>query len=146
MIKTVNFLRFLSIVLFLIILGLVYAFLPITVQLTEETNQLTVHKSSFFYYTIAFFLVVNLFVTLMTAILKPLLMRKGGDELTAWFNSLSFVINIYFTLLVGFVGVLNNQTHVSISSYAYLNYLGPLILASWIIGFFYLIVKKKPTS
>lgn len=146
MIRTVKFLRILSILFFLGVLTLVYAYLPVMVQLTEEYNQLTLHKENFFYFAVAFSLIVNIFLLLLANILLPVVQNKAGEDAAAWWISLAFVINVYLGLLVGYIGVINNPAHVSSSGFAYLNYLGPVLLLIWIIGFFYLIVKKKETA
>lgn len=146
MIKTVKFLRVLSVILFLGTLALVYAYLPIQVQLTEEKNQLVIHRENFFYFAVVFFLVINLLAVLMTNLLSPWVMLKGGEQAVAWLAGLGFVINIYLSMLMGFIGVLNNQAHVSTSGFAYLNYIGPVLILVWIIGIFYLIKSPKESA
>mgnify|MGYP006266917635 CR=1 FL=1 len=146
MVRTVKFLRFLSFLLFLGILTLVYAYLPVIVQLTEDFNQLTVHKEDFFYYVVALFLIINVFIVIMNRIVSPLIENRSGEMAVAWFTALAFVLNIYLTMLMGYVGVLNNQTHIPLDAYAYLNYIGPFLLMVWLAGFFYLTVNKKQTT
>lgn len=143
MIKTVKFLRTLSAILFLGILAWVYAYLPYQVQLLEERGVFVIHKEHFFYYVGGAVLIINLFIIILSQIVEPLILSKGGERAMAWFTGLGFVLNIYFTLLVGFVGVLNNQASVSVSGFAYLNYFGPVLLVGWIFGFFYFLKSKK---
>ena len=145
MVKTVKFLRVLSVILFLGVLALVYAYLPVEVQLSEEKGQLFMHKETFFYYAIGVFLIINLFSALFIYLLTPLVMLRGGEEAVAWLTGFGFVLNIYLVLLTGFVGVLNNQAHVSVGGFAYLNYLGPILILGWIIGIFYLLKSSKQT-
>ena len=57
--------------------------------------------------------------------------------------SLIFILNIYLTLLAGFIGVWNNSSHISPSNYSYLNFLGPGLLIIWLGGLIFLVVKKK---
>ena len=146
MIKMVNFIRILSITLYLGVLGLVYAYLPVMVRTLPQDDTILVHREYFFYYAIGVFAIVNLFTWILIRMINPLIMLKRGEMATAWFNTIASVINIYLALVLGFIGVLNNPLHVSASGFAYLNYLGPVMLIIWMVGFFYLSVNKKSTT
>ncbi|MEQ8582933.1 MAG: hypothetical protein RIC30_11655 [Marinoscillum sp.] len=139
MLRVVSFLKLLSIILFLIILVLVYAYLPIMVAMEPGTGGLQLHKETFFYYVVAGFVIVNL---VMLAFQKLFEGKIENEDVKAWVRSGAFVINICLTLLVGFIGVLNNSGHLNPSGFAYLNYMGPVLIFSWILGLFYLIYKK----
>ena len=136
MVKAVGIIRFLSIVLFLGILALVYAYLPVMVSLIPD-NGYTLQRESFFYYVVAIFVVVNILLSVLTKSLQPQF-QKWDADFEAWFKMLTPVVNIYIVLLVGFIGVINNPTHISASSYAYLNFLGPILVLVWVIGMGYL--------
>ena len=56
------------------------------------------------------------------------------------------IINIYISLLVGFVGVINNPNHVSALDYSYLNFFGPVLLVVWVIGFGMQFIKEKKAA
>ncbi len=137
MIKAVNVLNKFSIVLFIAILLLVYAYLPVQVALNVEG--LEVHKQYFFYYALGAFLLVNILlrVTLHFGF------RSLNEKMTSWLTGLIFLVNFYLTTLIGFIGVLNNSTHVRPSSYAYLNYMGPALICIWVVGFILLGFRKK---
>lgn len=139
MLKVVNFLKFLSITLFLGILILVYAYLPIMVNLQPGSSEIQLHKETFFYYTIAVFVIVNI---VMLAFQKLTENKISKLEVKAWARGAGFVVNIYLTLLIGFIGVINNAQHLDPAGFAYLNYMGPVLIISWIIGLIYLIFKK----
>ncbi len=132
MVKAVGIVRFLSVVLFLAILGLSYAYLPVKAMLVPDDRSIQIDRGDFFYFSAGIFAVLNL---LFAVISKSYWVRfKENPLLQAWLNALTPIVNIYLTLLVGFVAVLNNPTHVSTSSYGYLNFLGPLLLLAWIVG------------
>ena len=145
MVKVVGIIRFLSIVLFLGILGLVYAYLPVKVLLHENWAQMRIDRETFFYSVTGIFIIVNVSLSLVFALLRTRLSLLD-EEKHAWIKALSPVMNIYIVVLVGFVGVVNNPTHVSASSYAYLNFIGPLLVLIWLGGFVYLIVKGMKTA
>ncbi len=145
MVKVVGIVRFLSIVLFLGILTLVYAYIPLDVQIVPDDAGMTIGRDLFFYGVASFFLVVNIvFVAIFRMVGKQL--REKSENIFAWLKAGSPAINVYITLLVGFIGVINNSLSVSPSSYAYLNFLGPIALLVWIGGFIYLAFKAKNLS
>ena len=142
MVKVVSVVRFFSILLFLGVLAFVYAYLPVQVKLLPEGNDLLVSRDTFFYSVASIFLLVNVaFVILSRVLEKPL--RRISEELFMWLKAGSPAVNIYITLLVGFVGVINNPLHISARSYGYLNILGPLALLLWIGGLLYSALKAK---
>jgi hypothetical protein len=146
MIRVVGLIRVLSVVLFLIVLGLVYAYLPVMVRVLPQDATLLFHREYVFYSAVGLFFLINLFVFMLIKMVNPLLLSRKGEEMTAWFNSIGFVINVYVATLFGFIGVLNNPLHISASSYGYLNYMGPILLMIWIVGIIYFSVKKKSTT
>lgn len=139
MLRVVNFLKILSIILFLVILLLVYAYLPVMVALDPGTFDWSLHKETFFYYTIACFVVVNVVMLGFQKLTEP---RMTNEDAKAWARGGGFVINIYLTLLIGFIGVINNTAHLDPAGFVYLNYFGPILIFSWIVGLIYLLYKK----
>jgi len=137
MIKVVKVLNLFSILLFAAVLLLVYAYLPIEVKLNLEEIG-SIHKQNFFYYSIGIFLLANLILRLII----NLGLRSWTGLKKAWLSLLIFCINVYFSLLVGFIGVLNNSTHISPESYSYLTNIGPVVLLFWLVGLIFLAFKK----
>lgn len=140
MLKVLNFLKVLSVILFLGVLLLVYAYLPVMIDIQPDSQDIQVRKETFFYYSIAAFVMINLVLFVFQRLTEPKLM---GEGIKAWMRGLSFIINIYLAMLVGFVGVINNATHINPSGYAYLNYLGPILLVVWGIGLAYIVFSGK---
>lgn len=138
MIKAVKVLNLFSMLLFAAILLLVYAYLPISVNLNVDGVS-SIHKQDFFYQALIGFLALN--ILLRMVIFYAL--RSIPALLLSWVSSFIFVINFYFTLLIGFIGVWNNSTHVSPSSYSYLNILGPVLLVIWVVGLIFLAFRKS---
>ncbi|MEM0939434.1 MAG: hypothetical protein AAGI25_06550 [Bacteroidota bacterium] len=137
MIKAFKVLTVFSTLLFAAILLLVYAYLPISVDLNIE-GLASIHKQTLFYQVLVVFIAVN--------ILLRLIINQGfkswHGSTKAWLSLLIFIVNFYLTLLIGFVGVWNNSTHISPSSYNYLNFIGPVLLVVWLIGLIFLVFKK----
>lgn len=140
MLRALNLLKLFSIFLFLIILLLVYAYLPIIVNLRPGSTDIQLHKETFFYATIAFFVVVNV---VLLAFQKLYENKIRKEDVKAWVRGLTFVINLYITFMIGFIGVINNTAHIKAEGFAYLNYLGPFLVFSWIVGLIYLVQKRS---
>ena len=138
MIKAIKVLNRISVLLFSAIFLLVYAYLPIAVDLgVEGLGQL--HKQNFFYYFFGAFMVINILLRVTTNMGT----KNLKEELLSWIRSIVFIVNFYLTTLVGFIGVLNNTNHINPESFAYLSYLGPTLLVIWVIGLIFLLVKNK---
>ncbi|MBR08254.1 MAG: hypothetical protein CMP48_11350 [Rickettsiales bacterium] len=108
-------------------------------RLTLDSTDLQLRKEDFFYFGIGVFVVVNLFFLGFQKMYESHISKL---EVKAWVRGLSFVVNIYLTLIVGFIGVINNTTHLDPGGFAYLNYMGPFLIFSWVIGLIYLAKKK----
>lgn len=143
MLQAVNLLKLFSIALFLCILSLVYAYLPVMVRIWPEGTELMIHKEPFFYYAIGCFLIVNL---ALLAFQKLIEKRLSDQNLMAWLRGFTFVINLYFTFIAGFIGVINNTGQLNPSGFAYLNYLGPVLVFCWVAGFIYLVLIRTKTA
>jgi len=143
MLRVLNFVKAISAFIFLGILLLVYAYLPVMVDISPDESLAKVHKEDFFYYSIVVFLVINLFLFVIQKMIEPLI---KSEEVKAWLRGFTFVINFYLTCLIGFVGVINNQGSVSTSGYMYLNFIGPILIIAWIVGLFVVIRSKPKTS
>ncbi|MEO9870920.1 hypothetical protein [Ekhidna sp.] len=138
MIKAVKVLNAVSVFLFTVILLVIYAYLPIMVDLSLEGVK-GMHKQTFFYYAFGGFVTVNIILRIGINLGS----RNLSTDLTAWIRTIIFIVNFYLTTLIGFLGVLNNASSIDPSNYAYLNYLGPIFLVFWIIGLFFFILQKK---
>ena len=139
MLKAVNFVRLLSIVIFLGTLSIVYAYLDPVVSFSLETDMPTMHRTYFFYLSSLIFLVINIFFWLLIKILSPKIAQRFGLLTAGWVAALPVVVNFYICFLMGFVAVLNNASSLQLSNYAYLNYLGPILLMIWMIVYLFYI-------
>lgn len=138
MIKAVKVLNLFSTILFAVVLLTIYAYLPISVDLNID-GVTAVHKQSFFYQALIAFISVNIILRLIF----NFGFKKNGGLLSSWLSSLILIINVYLTLLIGFIGVWNNATHIAPSGYSYLNFIGPILLIIWIGGLIFLVIKKQ---
>lgn len=120
---------------------LVYAYLPIQVNLNVE-GLASLHKQDFFYKVLLGVVVINV----LLRVLIHVGLRGINDRLFVWISSFIFIFNLYVTLLIGFIGVANNPLHFTANSYSYLTYLGPLMLIAWMVGLVYQLIVIKTSS
>ena len=143
MLRAVNFVRLLSIMIFLGTFSLVYSYLDPMVSFSLETDIPTLHRTDFFYLGALIFLVINIFLWLLIKIVVPKIAKRFGILSAGWFAMLPVVVNFYICFLIGFLGALNNTSSLELSSYAYLNYLGPILLVIWMALTIYFMSTKK---
>lgn len=139
MLKVVNLVKVFSAIIFLGTLSWVYAYMPIMVKMDEE-GVTQVHKENFFYGGIILFVVINAIILFIQNILNK---RVSSELLKSWVGGFTFVFNLYLSFIIGFLGVLNNATHIPPSNYYYLNYLGPILILAWLIVLIFLVLKNK---
>ncbi len=137
MTKAVKVLNLFSTLFFAVILLLIYSYLPLQVDLNLDRFGV-IHKQDFFYQVLITFIILNI-------ILRGVIFygfKSVSTLLLSWISALIFVVNFYLTLLIGFIGVLNNAAHISPTGFGYLNVFGPVLLIAWLSGLFFLIIKK----
>ncbi len=138
MVNAIKVLNVFSTLLFAAILLLVYSYLPINVDLNVDGVS-AVHKQTLFYQLLVAFILINVLVRL----LLHFGFRQMVGVMKSWITGLIFIVNFYLTLLVGFIGVWNNSTHISPEGYGYLNYIGPVFVAIWVAGLIFLALRNK---
>lgn len=138
MIKAVKVLNTFSMLLFAAILLMVYAYLPINVDM-NVTGMGGMHKQSFFYNAIVLFLVFSILLRLIITVG----LKRLPSMIHAWVSALIFILNFYLTTLIGFIGVWNNAASITPSDYSYLNYMGPVLLIFWLVGLIFLVIKNR---
>lgn len=146
MIKAVGIVRFLSLVLFLGTMGLVYAYLSPNVKLGLGNDAWVVGRDTFFYFILGTFVLVNVVLRILTQNVRNNYGKNWEEKTLAWFLTIVPFVNIYITLLLGFIGVINNPNHVSALSFSYLNFFGPVLILVWVIGFGLQFIKEKKAA
>mgnify|MGYP001799359052 FL=1 len=139
--KVLKIVKFLTVFVFLITLLSVYAFLPKEVSLF--INDMTVEKQTFFYGVLILFCLLNFLFSSLSWFYKRI---KESDpkkkHLKEWTVSLPVPINGCLIFIVAYIGIMNNADSVNPSSYAYLLYLGPLLLVIWIAAVFKILFQS----
>ncbi len=142
MVKTMNFVRILTVLLFLAVYFFSYAFMPVRVNLIPE-GSFTIHKEQFFFWGVGLFCFMNVMSWALMKLGLETVEREKGENTAAWFAALPGILNISYCLIIGFLGVLNNPQHISPTNYSYLNFMIPVLITGWIAGFLYMWFAKK---
>ncbi len=149
--KAFSFIRILSLIFLLGGLLFVYAYLPENVSLYSDalgTQIYFISKGQFFYYSFAFFLIVNLLLFIFRNILNGMAVTPGRgffssevfkDKTLVWVEVLVSLINVFFVLAAAFIGVYNHQADLDFHNFAYLVYLGTFLIFGWILSYVFVL-------
>ena len=133
-----------SILFFMASLLYVYAYLPVSVGIQMDENQLPIQfisKELFFYVALAVFVFGNMILYFFARAAKMVEVGviswyKTSAVKSAFLNWLAIfqiLINFFLISSVIFVGLINNQQQFSIHRFNILVYLAPALLLIWLI-------------
>lgn len=135
--KILRVLTTFSIIVFVGVLLIVYAFLPDpTGILFSKSGDIiySISRNIFFYaFLIIFFLVQLIFYLFRNYVLNNWLENKGKQRLIIWFRGMFLLINLFFILFVSFLGFANNAVDYTYSSVVSLAIAGPLLMLLWLL-------------
>lgn len=147
--------HFLSVLLFIISFLYFYSALPeiVIYELNEEgLGEKFMSRNIFFYSGIIFFLILNLILITPGKMIEnqstPNFKRlfPTGDQfrdyILAWIYSFVGVINISLSILALFIHSINNQNEIASGDFAFFFYLIPIFFVVWIVGLFWILIKK----
>lgn len=138
---------------FMVVLGIIYASLPLQVQYYEGPkgiNEMFINKSSFFYISTFTFLAINLICYLSRRTIKSVKTSKQSliknewfkEALGNWITSFSMIINLFLILILLFLNLLNTQD-ADIANFGYIAYAGPVLIIIWMVILLGIIFKNK---
>ncbi len=143
--KVLKVIKFLSMIIFLIIILTVYAKLPENTMLF--IGDLMTTKQAFFYITLIMFFIINfLFAALGWLYSKSKTNKLKQKQLREWLVSLPVAINFYIIFIVAYIGELNDRAAGGADSFYYLLYLGPLLIVVWLIAFAKIMLTSSSES
>lgn len=147
--------HFLSVLLFIFSFLYIYSALNelVVLEISEEGEVVkSIGKNTFFYSGLLIFSILN--VTLLTP--AKLIEHQStknlkrlfpiGDEfrdyMLTWIYSFVGIINFSLSIMSLFVHSINNQNEISTGSFAFFFYLIPIFFVVWVIGLFWILLKK----
>ncbi|MFT7034331.1 MAG: hypothetical protein ACJA2S_002845 [Cyclobacteriaceae bacterium] len=143
-----------TIIIFIGMLLYVYAYLPEVVKLYIDDNDvaiIAVGKEQFFYGCLGIFVVCTLILSYLKKSLQAIPLTNSKDSISeakkeglqSWAHSLSVVLYLFFTATIAFIGMYHNSEHFNISNFAFLIYIGPVLLLGWIFYLPILLFSKS---
>ena len=140
---------------FLIALVWSYAYIPdeIAYKVSRE-NQLVAFtsKQNFFFVSLVIFILANVVCITFAGILKKVKTQEDGVgirnrslklDVITWTHGFSGVINLFFSLLLLFIGYLNGVEAYQVSGFGTMIYIGPVIIVGWLLYLIVLLAKKR---
>jgi len=128
----------------------VYAFLPDEVILPISSFVISMTKSTFFYSSVATFLVLVVLASYFTYLIKNIPSKNDSffssekkEQFVTWSSSLRLIISVLIIFSVIFIGMSQNDEHFNISNFGFMVYVGPVLLVGWIFTLFFLILIKS---
>lgn len=106
----------------------------------------TANKNTYFFGAMFVFLLANVVCYYFTRVLKRIDTTEDGKgirnrslkkDLIIWVKGFAGVLNLFFSLILVFLGLMNMSTDYNIKTLGFYVYLGPILILAW---FFYLAV------
>ncbi len=138
MLQAAKFIRVFSTFFFLVILLLVYGYIPLTLDINIDGFE-RVGREFFFYSCIGLFILFNLITYFFRYLTDKSSM--GYYQRTA-VHLLPSVLYFSMTFLIGYLGAVNNAAALDLSSYNYLTYISSILLISWFFAFLFTLIKN----
>ncbi len=147
--KFIGFFRNVTILLFTGALIWSYAFMAsqVNYRFDPAGDALgTANKDTYFFGAIVIFLLTNVVCYYFTKVLKKINTTEDGTgirnrslkkDLMVWIKGFAGVLNLFFSLILVFLGLMNMSADYNIKTLGFYVYLGPVLILAW---FFYLAV------
>lgn len=147
--KFIGFFRNVTILLFTGALIWSYAFMAsqVNYRFDPAGDALgTANKDTYFFGAIVIFLLANVVCYYFTKVLKKINTTEDGtgirnkslrNDLIMWIKGFAGVLNLFFSLILVFLGLMNMSADYNIKTLGFYVYLGPVLILAW---FFYLAV------
>ena len=153
--KFIGFCRSLTYLFFTVALLWSYAYMvgQVDYGLGTDTNPTDIiDKDYYFFFSILFFLIINLSISWFIKSLKKIKSAEGSrwirnksfrTDLITWFKGLAAVLNLILAIILFFIGLMNiSESHDAMTLNFYI-YLGPLLLIAWFIYLFVILTKTR---
>lgn len=140
-----NALRIISIIVLMLVFFISYAGLPeqVLIMINNEGDPSKyVERDSFFYGTLFVLIFTNLLFYVSANILKNAVLDKV-QVMGRYILLLAIIVNIFFSVSLTFMAILNGQENFDYSSYAPFIYLSLGLFVVWVVAFGIALFKSK---
>ncbi len=146
--KISNALRIISIIILVFVFFIAYAGLPeqVLIFLDGEGNPTQyLDKNYFFYATLAVLTVSNTLIYVLAIMLGKSTVTLN-QIIATHLMTLAIVINVFFSVALTFIGILNGQENFDYSSFAPFIYLSQGLFVIWLGIFIFSIFRSKKSA
>jgi len=147
MIKVLKFFTTVSILLFLVVILIVYAFIPEPSGLLFNKDGVIIYeasKDSFFYSSLFIFVLIQFLFMIFNKTILVRIEVSHFKKISVWLQGMILSINLFIILMIIFIGLANNAIDYSFTSIKFLAYLAPSIVVIWLATLpFYVFFPKK---
>lgn len=143
--KIKNAIRIISIIVLAVVFFISYAGLPeqVLLMLDKAGNPIWyVSKNYFFYGTLILLVIVNISIYLLALLMNNSIDRVS-KVIAQYLMLLSIVANIFFSVAITFIGILNGKENFDYSTFAPFIYLSLGLFIIWLLSFIFSVIKTK---
>lgn len=160
--RFIKLIQIISIIIFLGVLVLVYAYLPQQVDFTIDRSGLfaeTISREFFFYGMLAIFVISNILCIGLGKALEqlPAQHKKPGggavffnaatkNAIIGWIKSFCFILNAVFIFGLMYIGMLNNADSIKGDNFGLFLFIGPVLVIIWLLLLVFIILRQKIKS
>jgi hypothetical protein len=157
--RFIKLIQIISVVIFLGVLIIVYAYLPQEVGFSQDRSGLLIHQISkeyFFYGMLTMFVISNVLCIGLGKALEHLPTRtatSGGgtvhfnaatkNAVIGWIKSFSFILNAVFIFGLMYIGILNNIESIKINNFGFFLFVGPVLVVIWLLMLVFILLRPK---
>lgn len=153
--KFVGFFRTVSYLMFLAALLWSYAYMvgQVTYRFDTDGNPVyNIDRNTYFFGALAVFIFANVVCSVFIKTLKRIKSSEDGDglrntslqlDVVTWTKGFSGILNLFFSLVLFFLGLMNLAESGQSMTLGFYVYLGPVLIVSWFFYLAYLLGKKR---
>lgn len=143
--KITNALRIISIIVLIIVFFVSYAGLPeqVLLLLDDQGNPTQYLDRNYYFYGILSLLIISNVLIYILAIMLNKSTKSTAQIMSNYIMLLPVFVNIFFSVSLTFVGILNGQENFDYSSFAPFIYLSLSLLGVWALAFLVSLVRSN---
>ncbi|WP_305982820.1 hypothetical protein [Roseivirga thermotolerans] len=153
--KFIGFFRTVSYVLFTAALLWSYAYMvgQVTYRFDTQGNPIyAVDRNTYFFGALAIFILTNVVCSVFIQTLKKIKTTEDGSglrnrslklDLVTWTKGFAGIVNLFFGLIMFFLGLMNLAESQQSKTLGFYVYLGPILIVVWFFYLAYLLGKSR---
>lgn len=145
--KITNAIRIISIIVLAVVFFISYAGLPeqVLLLLDMEGNPAQYLDKDYYFYGVLTLLIITNVLIYVLAIMLNKSTKPLTQVMSKYVMALPITTNIFFSVSLTFIAILNGQENFDYSSFAPFIYLSEGLFVIWAIAFLFSLVRSKKT-